>query len=50
MSKPSIDTLTVLVTCPKLDYVGDYPVIISLKLKRRINKIYLFSRLLLEKI
>ena len=31
MSKPSIDTLTVLVTCPKLDYVGDYPVIISLK-------------------
>ena len=31
MSKPSIDTLTVLVTCPKLDYVGDYPVIVSLK-------------------
>ena len=31
MSKPSIDTLIVLVTCPKLDYDGDYPVIISLK-------------------
>ena len=31
MSKPAIDTLTVLVTCPKLDYDGDYPVIISLK-------------------
>ena len=31
MSKPSIDTLIVLVTCPKLDYVGDYPVIVSLK-------------------
>ena len=31
MSKPSIDTLIVLVTCPKLDYDGDYPVIVSLK-------------------
>ena len=31
MSKPSIDTLIVLVTCPKFDYVGDYPVIVSLK-------------------
>ena len=31
MSKPSFDTLTVLVTCPKFDYDGNYPVIVSLK-------------------
>ena len=28
MSKPSFDALTVLVTCPKFDYDGNYPVIV----------------------
>ena len=43
MSKPSIDTLTVLVTCPKLDYVGDYPVIVSLKDYPSVTKSIVYS-------
>lgn len=43
MGKPSIDTLTVLVTCPKLDYVGDYPVIVSLKDYPSVTKSIVYS-------
>ena len=43
MSKPSIDTLTVLVTCPKLDYDGDYPVIVSLKDYPSVTKSIVYS-------